>query len=218
MTDNTQDYLLTTIYNQIQEQRKNSFTFFANNGGVEPWFDLRVSAPTIFGARTTESESYELIYLTSKPKQIIELRYKPSTNPRIQKVIDDIQIKFQGRWRAVKKWLWDRFGERNIGKASQKDWWATNGKFFPLMNLPKELRYCVYAQLFGKFIHPRIEWSYLARRSEEYRFRVIPKTVGSFGEWTDDQLTILLANRTVHHEAKKSFGKEPQSSLKNLTT
>ncbi|KAF2003759.1 hypothetical protein P154DRAFT_572940 [Amniculicola lignicola CBS 123094] len=37
-----------------------------------------------------------------------------------------------------------------------QEWWAWNGKVFPFLSLPLELRMCVYKQMFGESVWPRL--------------------------------------------------------------
>jgi hypothetical protein len=79
--------------------------------------------------------------------------------------IDKVRVRIKGEWKPFVPWILSapfrtmllEQGERAL--RTQQIWWEKNGKHFPLLQLPPELRINVYEQVIGKDLYPRLEWN-----------------------------------------------------------
>ncbi|KAF2874508.1 hypothetical protein BDV95DRAFT_487903 [Massariosphaeria phaeospora] len=69
-----------------------------------------------------------------------------------------VLVKIRGEWTSLKTWLAEHLGEwyqYPIGALfCQQKWWKKNGKVFPLMQLPTELRLLIFRHILGYDIRP----------------------------------------------------------------
>jgi hypothetical protein len=74
----------------------------------------------------------------------------PTTQPNIA----DVFIEIAGRWRPFLKWIKKEYGARKGTNYTLFDWWLSNGRTFRFMDLPYELRICIYEQITSPYIWP----------------------------------------------------------------
>ncbi|KAF2830378.1 hypothetical protein CC86DRAFT_402422 [Ophiobolus disseminans] len=63
-----------------------------------------------------------------------------------------ILVKVKGKWTSLPKWLeaeTDTCWYSDNAILTQRKWWMRNSKYFPLMELPKELRISIYRHILG---------------------------------------------------------------------
>lgn len=76
--------------------------------------------------------------------------------------IDQILVQIQGEWKPLKAWLISlpaRDAGINKRLGAQRMWWKLNGKIFPLMKLPWELRLLIFEHALGTKIFPQTKYS-----------------------------------------------------------
>lgn len=148
------DYIAHALQRDIQEYRKLSFDNFAVDVRIHP-------IPSAF-------EFYDL-----KGKWIGFNKYafdSHGSEPKAMSVTVDrewnIKIKYLGKWRHVSDYLenlrphnaWDDSMSKtdimHLQWRQQADWWRENGKVFPLMDLPAEVRESVYEHVWGPVVEP----------------------------------------------------------------
>jgi hypothetical protein len=69
--------------------------------------------------------------------------------------VSDVEISFAGGpWQPFTEWVENEYGSRKGPTYTLSKWWRVNGRSFRFMDLPSELRMCVYEQLIGPYIWP----------------------------------------------------------------
>lgn len=82
---------------------------------------------------------------------------------------DRLQVKRQGCWIPLETWILEipifpcELQTRQAQMSAQWNWWQKNGKHFPLMKLPGELRDLIYLHVLGE-VTPRLRDPILPRR------------------------------------------------------
>ncbi|KAF2243930.1 hypothetical protein BU26DRAFT_569821 [Trematosphaeria pertusa] len=109
--------------------------------------------------------------------------------------VDKILVEVEGKWKPFKEWL-SEFPDRewllHKPHAAQRKWWTKNGKAFPIMQLPKELREIILKYVLGGEIRPHVNHFGEGRR-------VILGTASSNNPYSGD-----ISNwRHGSHERKK---------------
>jgi hypothetical protein len=98
--------------------------------------------------------------------------------------VDSILVRVKGRWELLRKWLLDlpdrKFlldhGGPGVLIRTQQSWWAMNGKIFPLMELPIEVRMLVFQHIMGSKMYLDTKTvngqEYVTRALEHQAYRV----------------------------------------------
>jgi hypothetical protein len=68
--------------------------------------------------------------------------------------IEDVAMGVAGRWWSFLEWMKVEYGSRTGNNYTLFDWWQVNGRKFRFMDLPYELRMCIYEQITSPYIWP----------------------------------------------------------------
>lgn len=148
------EYIAETIRKEIQEYRTKSF----DNFGIQVQLYPVPSAFEVYDQRGTWIGFTQYVFdaYGATPKEIsVTVDHKWN-----------VKIRYLGVWRPVTAYL-DNVKPHNAWDDSmstadiihlrwrrQADWWKENGKVFPLMKLPVEIREMVFDQVWGPKIEP----------------------------------------------------------------
>jgi len=170
---------------------------------------------------------YTLFINNEEFPSTMPVRIIPRTAPL---TMEKIWVRVNHKWQPISEWLLENQSKRHEqggwpALQAQYNWWYKNGKTFPFLELPKELRLVIYEHLVGHEIYPLstadpgclnndsalliarvvfgkgysrnicLNYDYIARMAID-RFVV---EVGSSAP--APELAILLANKQVHDEA-----------------
>jgi hypothetical protein len=72
--------------------------------------------------------------------------------------MNTIIVRIEGKWQPLRDWLvslpYRGELQPRIALLAQRHWWARNGRTFPLMRLPAEVRRMIYVHILGSKIYP----------------------------------------------------------------
>jgi hypothetical protein len=156
MIRHTADFITMAVSHYIAERSPTDYPFLCKTQGfnLEPMQD-------VFYWEILHQAHRGAPYLVGWPngKETIQcISTSPSTfNP--QRVVlpndDDIEIGYRYNGRPLKTWLnsayFARMSPGIATLANQQVWWELNGQSFRLMDLPPELRICIYEQVFATY-------------------------------------------------------------------
>lgn len=153
------DPVIQIIIQLLRNLKMKSISGFASRLRVQ---NTTQSPPLSFVSASTDNiKFYTFITKGEKGKDIV--RTVPiSVIPDIgltKPNIDCLLVRTAGKWVPLESWIRELLrpyeqltGSR--GYQAQRRWWSMNGKAFPIMDLPPELRLCIFVHVIGPDIFP----------------------------------------------------------------
>lgn len=188
------DYIYILLRREIEAFRLSSYETFEFRLQVRPADSTSIVVDS--GGVMIGFTAYKF-FEPSHPTKVMEVEVQAEGG---------LRIKYQDEWCPVMDWLetykpimesWanitffdSRGTTQMLGWEKQARWWSANGKHFPLLTMPPEIRKIVYRCVFGDRIEP-YPYNTARELNAEDRSALAKK----------NSLSLLLACRQVYTEA-----------------
>ncbi|KAL1594610.1 hypothetical protein SLS60_010371 [Paraconiothyrium brasiliense] len=190
------DVVLRSIYKTIADLSKKDINVAGHNYWVCP---MKSSSP--LWEPYSANDGVKRYILTAENRYSVSWFVHVRMSP-VSDVSSRLEVRTEHGWIPLTIWLLEHDREEQLkgymGIEAQKKWWKINGKHFPLMALPAELRALIFQQTLGGNIFPEYLYTRIGINTEWYNL-VDP---GSNPDTPNPG--ILLASKQVYKEAREA--------------
>lgn len=178
----------------------------------QPFWKLEITVPIRYLTSDATGE------VSINDMQVFDVQYTKSWMP----LCDWMRMEFE--WHDAREWKQD--GGRQLQLDNQVFWWNSNGKHFPFLRLPAEMRELIYLEIIGGgIIVPQVRSSETAGSTITLGHGLLNGPMDGPGSKLDPDIDhpnprILLVNRQVRVEATNTIWRRAVKRLNptsNLT-
>jgi hypothetical protein len=142
-----QDPIYKVVTSYLNETRRHDFHMGVRIAGVKVLRKPNKDGPSV-------PSTYRITQPGHPPIMAQIWGFATLEDSTIKLDIADVAMAVDGRWWPFLQWIRIEYGTRTGDKYTLFDWWQSNGRSFRFMDLPYELRICIYEQIASPYIWP----------------------------------------------------------------